>query len=110
MDDTIFTHPPILLIGPCQRRDKTFMILFTHFATLIGPMLDPPTHNRPFADKRDKVGMDGVPKFYVDMGSLGDNEKITVDNFEAVQSRDAIHTHFVTLIDKWTIAGGWVKH
>ena len=24
-------------------------------------MLDPPTHNRPFADKRDKVGMDGVP-------------------------------------------------
>ena len=27
---------------------------------LIG-MLDPPTHNRPFADKRDKVGMDVVP-------------------------------------------------
>ena len=25
-------------------------------------------------------------------------------------SRDAIHTHFVTLIDKWTIVGGWVKH
>ena len=25
-------------------------------------MLDPPTHNRPFADKRDKAGMDGVPK------------------------------------------------
>ena len=25
-------------------------------------MLDPPTQNRPFADKRDKVGMDGVPK------------------------------------------------
>ena len=25
-------------------------------------MLDPPTHNRPFADKRNKVGMDGVPK------------------------------------------------
>ena len=24
-------------------------------------MLDPPTHNRPFADKRDKVGVDGVP-------------------------------------------------
>ena len=23
-------------------------------------MLDPPTHNRPFADKRDKVGMDFV--------------------------------------------------
>ena len=25
-------------------------------------MLDLPTHNLPFADKRDKVGMDGVPK------------------------------------------------
>ena len=25
-------------------------------------MLDPPTNNRPFADKRDKVDMDGVPK------------------------------------------------
>ena len=24
--------------------------------------------------------------------------------------RDAIHTHFVTLIGKWTIVGGWVKH
>ena len=24
--------------------------------------------------------------------------------------RDAIHTHFVTLIDRWTIVGGWVKH
>ena len=24
-------------------------------------MLDPSTHNRPFADKRDKVGRDGVP-------------------------------------------------
>ena len=24
--------------------------------------------------------------------------------------RDAIHTHFVTLIGKWTIAGGWVRH
>ena len=24
--------------------------------------------------------------------------------------RDAIHTHFVTLIGKWTIIGGWVKH
>ena len=23
---------------------------------------------------------------------------------------DAIHTHFVTLIGKWTIVGGWVKH
>ena len=23
-------------------------------------MLDPSTHNRPFADKRDKMGMDGV--------------------------------------------------
>ena len=28
---------------------------------LIGPMLDLPTHSRQFADKRDKVGMDGVP-------------------------------------------------
>ena len=25
-------------------------------------MLDPPTHNRLFADKGDKVGMEGVPK------------------------------------------------
>ena len=24
--------------------------------------------------------------------------------------RDAIHTQFVTLICKWTIVGGWVKH
>ena len=24
--------------------------------------------------------------------------------------RDAIHTHFVTLIGKWKIVGGWVKH
>ena len=24
--------------------------------------------------------------------------------------RDAIHTHIVTLIGKWTIVGGWVKH
>ena len=24
--------------------------------------------------------------------------------------RDAIHTHFVTLIGKWAIVGGWVKH
>ena len=24
--------------------------------------------------------------------------------------RDATHTHFVTLIGKWTIVGGWVKH
>ena len=23
---------------------------------------------------------------------------------------DPIHTHFVTLIGKWTIVGGWVKH
>ena len=23
---------------------------------------------------------------------------------------DAIHTHFVALIGKWTIVGGWVKH
>ena len=39
-------------------------------------MLDPPTHNRPFADKRDqgpfwrdKVGMDGVPYLY-DLDSI----------------------------------------
>ena len=24
--------------------------------------------------------------------------------------RDAIHTHLVTLIGKWTIMGGWIKH
>ena len=24
--------------------------------------------------------------------------------------RDAIHTHFATLIGKWTIVGEWVKH
>ena len=29
---------------------------------LIGPIVDPPTYNRSFDDKRDKVGMDGVPK------------------------------------------------
>ena len=61
MDDKPFTHPPSLLICPCQRRDKISMILFYPLFKLIGPMLDPPTHNRPFADKRDKVGMDGVP-------------------------------------------------
>ena len=27
----------------------------------MGKMFDPPTHNCPFDDKRDKVGMDGVP-------------------------------------------------
>ena len=32
-------------------------------------MIDPPTHNRPFADKRDKVGMDGVPYLY-DLDSI----------------------------------------
>ena len=30
--------------------------------TLIGKVFDPPTNNRPFADKRDKVGTDGIPK------------------------------------------------
>ena len=25
-------------------------------------------------------------------------------------SRDAIHTYFITLIGKWTIVGGWVRH
>ena len=24
--------------------------------------------------------------------------------------KDAIYTHFVTLIGKWTIVGGWIKH
>ena len=41
--------PTSLPIGPFQRRDNT--IIF-----------DPPTYNRPFADERDKVGIDGVPK------------------------------------------------
>ena len=36
-------------------------IYCTHFATLIVQGLDPPTHNRPFDDKRHKVGMDVVP-------------------------------------------------
>ena len=61
MDDKLFTHPPSLLIGPSQRRDKTFIFWFSHFATLIVKGRDPPTHNRPFDDKRDKVGMDVVP-------------------------------------------------
>ena len=30
--------------------------------------------------------------------------------FFSLQVRDAIHTHFVTLIGKWTIVGRWVKH
>ena len=29
-------------------------------------MFDPPTHNRLFADKREKVGMDGVPNKFGD--------------------------------------------
>ena len=35
----------------------------TYVASLYAelPMFDPPTHNFPFADKREKVGMDGVP-------------------------------------------------
>ena len=61
MDDKLFTNPPIILISPFQRREN-FIFQFIHFATLIGPMLGPPTHNRPFADRRDKVGMNGVPK------------------------------------------------
>ena len=28
----------------------------------------------------------------------------------ALAVRDAIHTHFVMLIGKWTIVGGWIKH
>ena len=31
-------------------------------------------------------------------------------NLMSMRLRDAIHTHFVTLIGKWTIVGGWVKH
>ena len=31
-------------------------------------MFDPPTHNRPFADKRDRVDMDGVP-YWSDSGT-----------------------------------------
>ena len=27
-----------------------------------------------------------------------------------MEVRDAIHTHFVTLMGKLTIVGGWVKH
>ena len=37
------------------------ILFYPDFATFIGLMLDPSTHNRPFADKHDKVGMDGVP-------------------------------------------------
>ena len=71
MDDKLFTHPPSLLIGPFQRRDKTFIFQFSHFSTLIVAVLDPPTHNRPFADKHDKVGIDGVPKGRDFEGSQG---------------------------------------
>ena len=39
-------------------------------------MLDPPTHNRPFADKRDKVGMDGVPK----LTYLGAKNGLLIEN------------------------------
>ena len=31
------------------------------------------------------------------------------ESFESI-FREAIHTHFVTFIGKWTIVGGWVKH
>ena len=34
----------------------------------------------------------------------------TYPNFPLLMLWDAIHTHFVTLIGKWTIMGGWVKH
>ena len=61
MDDKLFTHQPSLLIGTFQKREQNFIFQFSRFATLIGPMSDPPTHNCPFADKRDKMGMDGVP-------------------------------------------------
>ena len=29
--------------------------------------------------------------------------------FKVVYLRDDVHTHFATLIIKWTIVGGWVK-
>ena len=29
--------------------------------------------------------------------------------FDQFPLRDDVHTHFVTLIVKWTIVGGWVK-
>jgi len=45
-----------------QNKIVTFIFQSSHFATLIGLMLDPSTHNHSFADKRDKVGMDGVPR------------------------------------------------
>ena len=47
-----------------------------------------------------------------------ENEKTAVASFirghlksnYGISFRDAIHTHFVTVIGKWTIVGGWVKH
>ena len=58
MDDNRLTHPSSLLSDLARDWTKSY---YTQFATLIGLMLDPPIHNRPFADKRDKVGIDGVP-------------------------------------------------
>ena len=55
------THP-VFLSALARNETKLLWFYFTHSATLIGPMLDPLTHNRPFADKRDLVGMDCVPK------------------------------------------------
>ena len=60
MDDKFFTHP-VFLLALARDGTKLLWFYFTHFATLIDPMPDPPIHNRSFADKRDKVGMDGVP-------------------------------------------------
>ena len=57
------THS-VFLLALARDLTKLLCIHFTHFATLICPMLDPPTTIVPFADKRDKVGMDGVPKCF----------------------------------------------
>ena len=38
---------------------------------------------------------------------MPDQNVLEITNTELI---DAIHTHFVTLIGKWTIVGGWVKH
>ena len=65
MGDKLITHPPthpVFLSVLARDGTKLLWFYFTHFATLIGPMIDPPTHYRPFANKRDKVGMDDVPE------------------------------------------------
>ena len=42
---------------------------------------------------------------YFDYVTLDVNQDLMVHLF-----KDAIHTHFVTLMSKWTTVGGWVKH